>query len=189
MSHRGRQGTRTATRIGDAPYMPTTPPELRDLAPSDLDHVLALNGESVEKLSPLDAHALDALLAQAALARVAVVEGEVAGFVVALREGRDYPSENYRWFASRYPRFVYVDRVVVGAGYRGRGIARALYADVFAHARREGIERIACEYDIEPPNPASARFHAAQGFREVGTQVLGTGKRVSLQIVDVTPRG
>jgi predicted GNAT superfamily acetyltransferase len=72
--------------------------------------------------------------------------------------------------------------VVVDATYRGAGVGRALYAAVFDRARRDGVAHVACEYDIEPPNPASARFHAAHGFREVGTQVLGAGKRVSLQM-------
>lgn len=158
---------------------------VRDLAPTDHGRVLALNAADVEKLSPLEPASLASLLSQAALARVAILDDGIAGFVIALREGADYRSENYRWFAARYPKFLYVDRVVVSATHRGHGVARALYADVFAHARHAGIAIVACEYDVEPANPASARFHASQGFREVGTQGLAAGKRVSLQVADV----
>lgn len=162
-----------------------TPPALRDLAPADHPRVLALNAASVEKLSPLDPESLAALLADAAVARIAVRNDEIAGFLIALREGRGYGSPNYRWFGSRYPRFLYVDRIVVDAAHRGHGIAQALYAEVFARARHERVDHVACEYDLEPANPASARFHAAQGFREVGRQALAAGKVVSLQIADV----
>jgi predicted GNAT superfamily acetyltransferase len=41
---------------------------------------------------------------------------------------------------------------------------------------------VACEYDVEPPNDASARFHARFGFGEVGRQRLAGGKQVSLQM-------
>jgi predicted GNAT superfamily acetyltransferase len=41
---------------------------------------------------------------------------------------------------------------------------------------------VTCEYNIEPPNEASRRFHDKFGFREIGTQWLDDGtKRVSLQ--------
>lgn len=158
---------------------------LRDASAADAPALLRLNAASVERLSPLDAPALERLLAQCALARVATAGGDVVGMVLALREGADYGSPNYRWFAAREAAFLYVDRVVVDAAHRGRGIARRLYADVFARARAAGVPRLACEYDLDPPNPASARFHAAQGFVEVGRQVLTGGKAVSLQCAPV----
>ena len=44
---------------------------------------------------------------------------------------------------------------------------------------------ITCEFDIDPPNPVSAHFHARQGFREIGRRQLDGGKTVSMQILDV----
>ena len=41
------------------------------------------------------------------------------GFVLAMAECIDYDSANYLWFSARYPRFRYVDRVVVAAAGRG----------------------------------------------------------------------
>ena len=156
---------------------------IRDALDSDFPALLALNEESVAVLSPLDRPALASLHAQAARHRVAEIGGEVAAFLLVLREGADYASPNYRWFAANYDRFLYVDRVVVSLAQQGRGLGRRLYDDLFDWARREGFERIALEFDIEPPNEASRRFHAGYGFREVGSQRVAEGKkRVSLQI-------
>lgn len=156
---------------------------IRDALDSDFPALLALNEESVAVLSPLDRPALASLHAAAARHRVAEIGGEVAAFLLVLREGADYASPNYRWFAANYDRFLYVDRVVVSGAHQGRGLGRRLYDDLFDWARREGFERIACEFDVEPPNEASRRFHVGYGFREVGSQrVAGGKKRVSLQI-------
>ena len=74
-------------------------------------------------------------------------------------------------------------RVVVADDAPPQGFGTALYADLFAHAAATGCATLACEYDLEPPNPRSARFHAKHGFREVGRQTLYGGQKiVSLQI-------
>jgi len=156
---------------------------IRPLSPADFDAVLRLNDAEVQHTSPLDRAALAQLVAQAACACVAEVDGAVAGFVLALREGAHYDSANYRWFADRLPRFVYVDRVVVAAHCARRGIGRQLYAQVFDYARAMGVDSVACEYNLQPPNPASRAFHARMGFREAGTQWLQQGaKQVSMQV-------
>jgi predicted GNAT superfamily acetyltransferase len=70
-----------------------------------------------------------------------------------------------------------------------QGADSALYREVFAHASRHMIPVVACEFDVEPPNPASERFHAKFGFVEVGRQsVAGGRKAVSLQ-TSVAPHG
>jgi len=154
---------------------------IRAAAPADFPAILALNAESVHFLSPLDAQRLQDLHAQAAHHRVVELEGAIAAFLLAFRDGADYDSPNYRWFAQRYAEFLYIDRVVVGATRQGQGLGALLYEDLFALARASGVTQVMCEFDLDPPNPASARFHARFGFREVGTQRLAGGKQVSLQ--------
>ena len=155
---------------------------IRDAAPSDFPAILALNAESVHFLSPLDPQRLLRLHAQAAWHRVIEIGGAVAAFLLVLRAGADYDSPNYRWFAQRYAHFLYIDRIVVAADRQGHGLAAMLYDDLIAFAKTAGVETLTCEFDLDPPNPASAKFHARYGFREVGTQWLGGGKKqVSLQ--------
>jgi len=155
---------------------------IRDATASDFPAILALNAESVHFLSPLDEARLQRLHAQAAYHRVVEIDGEVAAFLLVLREGADYDSPNYLWFAQRYPQFLYVDRIVVDARRQGQGLAARLYDDLLEFAATARIAQLTCEFDLDPPNPASAKFHARYGFREVGKQWLGGGKKqVSLQ--------
>ena len=163
---------------------------LRPAAPADAARLLELNAESVHFLSPLDAKRLADLLAMAAFCVVTddPAQAGVDGFLLTLREGTDYDSPNYRWFAARYPRFLYVDRIVISATAQGLGRGRALYQHLFAVARRTGVDAVTAEFDIDPPNEPSRRLHAAFGFREVGRQVLPSGKSVSLQEAPARPQ-
>jgi uncharacterized protein len=159
---------------------------VRNAMLSDFHAILGLNAESVHFLSPLDEPRLHVLHTQAAYHRVVEIDGEVAAFLLVLREGLDYDSPNYRWFVEHYDRFLYVDRIVVAVAMHGRGLAGLLYDDLFAFAAQSGVAHLTCEFDLEPPNPGSAKFHARYGFREVGTQWIGGGKKqVSLQARDV----
>lgn len=155
---------------------------VRDVERSDFAAILALNDESVHFLSPLGAERLEALHRSAAYHKVVEIDGEIAAFLLAFREGAPYDSPNYLWFVERYPHFLYIDRIVVAPSHRGGGFGAMLYEDIAAFAARTGAPWLACEFDIEPPNPGSMRFHERMGFREVGTQTIGGGKkRVSLQ--------
>jgi len=117
---------------------------------------------------------LEHLVAQAFMARRI---GNIDAFLLALDQDAAYDSPNFQWFRARYPRFVYVDRIVVAASARGRGCARRLYNDLFEHARRAGHDRLVCEVNSSPPNPESDAFHAALGFLEVGTASVYGGSR------------
>ncbi len=136
--------------------------------------VLALNNEHAQELSRLDADRLVELAGRAFLARHI---GSVEAFLLAFDQDADYDSPSFLWFRARYPRFVYVDRIVVARSARGRGLARRLYDDPFRHALRAGHERIVCEVNREPPNPASDAFHAALGFSEVGSAAIHDGSK------------
>jgi predicted GNAT superfamily acetyltransferase len=155
---------------------------LRDARREDFAAILALNTESVHFTSAMTAERLDALHRAAAYHKVVEIDGEVVAFLLALREGAPYDSLNYLWFAERYPEFLYIDRIVVARAHRGTRIGVALYDDIIAFAASSGVSWLTCEFDLEPPNPASMRFHERMGFAEVGTQWLGGGrKRVSLR--------
>jgi predicted GNAT superfamily acetyltransferase len=155
---------------------------IRDVREADYPALLNLNRESEHFLSPLSLPRLESLCVQAWYCRVVASEGAVQGFLLALREGADYDSLNYQWFSRRYAEFLYIDRVVIDAVSRGRHLARQLYEDLFVRARSQGLARITCEFDTDPPNDVSRRFHAGFGFREVGVQRVGADRKaVSLQ--------
>lgn len=142
-----------------------------------LDLVLALNEAHAVETSRLTPERLAALWAMAFRAE-AIADGRTCdAFLIALDQDAAYDSPNFRWFQARYPRFVYVDRIVTAQAARGRGLAKALYDDLFAQAREAGHERICCEVNVDPPNPGSDAFHAAIGFAEVGRASL-PGKTV-----------
>ena len=147
--------------------------------------ILALNAASVHFLSPLTPERLAHLHAHAAYHKVVQHDGRVLAFLLAFAPGAPYDSVNYRWFDARYDDFLYVDRIVVAEAARGLGLASRLYRDLFEHARTHGYGRVVCEFDVDPPNPASERFHRGFGFTEVGSQRLPGGKTVSLQSAPV----
>jgi uncharacterized protein len=162
------------------------------IEPATQDHfaaILALNEEFVEVLAPLTRERLELLHARASYHRVAIDQHGVAGFVLAFGSGARHDSVNYRWFAARYPSFLYVDRVVVSSRCQCNGVGSLLYEDLFAFARREGYAQVTCEIDTDPPNPRSERFHDRFGFEEVGSQQVeyetGTPIRVSLRSVQL----
>jgi uncharacterized protein len=134
---------------------------IRSGTDADLEQVLTLNQASVPEVGPLDAGRLRRLVEQAAAFRVAEVDGTVAGFIVALHEGADYDSPNYRWFAARHDRFLYVDRVAVAAGRRGLGLGRRFYEELLAGTDRPVL---CAEVNVRPRNDASLAFHARLGF-------------------------
>lgn len=146
--------------------------QIQPITPADFSAVLDLNTRHENELSPLDAVRLAGLVEAAYLAGVV---GEADAFLIAFDETSDYDSPNFIWFRERYPRFAYVDRIAVAQHARGRGLARLFYEALFEKAKADGHEMIACEVNLDPPNPASDAFHAALGFREVGT--AGYGKK------------
>ena len=152
---------------------------LRPIAPADLPELLTVNNAAVPNVNEVDADRFAELVGMAALATVATDGDGLLGFVLAMAQGTDYDSANYQWFSARYPRFLYVDRVIVAEPGRGAGTGTALYKAVFEHAG-PGVP-VTCEVNVRPPNEGSMRFHLRHGFTEVGRQdTEGGAKTVAL---------
>ncbi len=154
---------------------------LRQYDAGDAEAVLRLNAESVAVLSPMDADRLRLLARMARLHLVAVGPTGVIGFLMAFADGSSYDSVNYRWFASRFKRFLYLDRMVVAASLRGCGVGHAFHVAAEQHAVATGLAWIVGEIDLDPPNPVSLAYHERLGFVEVGRQTLPSGKTVSMR--------
>jgi predicted GNAT superfamily acetyltransferase len=148
--------------------------------------ILALNNRHARETSLLDAGKLARMIEAARVATMGGPPG--AAFLLAFDQGADYDSANFLWFRERYDRFLYIDRVIVGEAYRRLGLGRLLYADLFRRADSLGFQRIVCEVNIRPPNPASDAFHARLGFAQVGTgDIDGGAKSVRYLMRDTTP--
>ena len=96
-------------------------------------------------------------------------EDEIVGFIICMREGSDYGSENYKFFSKKLKKFLYVDRVAIDKKYRREGLGKAIYDDIFIQAKKESLP-IALEVNTQPINQPSLNFHEKLGFDEVGAK-------------------
>jgi predicted GNAT superfamily acetyltransferase len=157
--------------------MPIT---IRDVREHELDSVLALNNAAGDSILPMDAAKVRFFWEHADYFRVAEQDGLITGFPVALGQDAPHDSPNFLWFRERYPRFLYIDRIVIARPRRGGGRGRAFYADVqsFAEVR---WPLLCCEVFLQSGNDPAMLFHGSFGFREAGQQVMaGTGIRASM---------
>jgi uncharacterized protein len=150
--------------------------EIKDLHadPSVRDGLLQINNSSARETSMLTREKLDRMIS---LARVATFIEPSAAFLLAFAENDEFDGGHFLWFRSRFDKFLYVDRVVVSEDRRRLGLGRVLYADLFKRAEELGHRSVVCEVNLQPPNPISDRFHAAQGFAEVGRATIENGAK------------
>ncbi len=155
---------------------------LRTYRPEDLETIHRINQGEVPAVGTETIDDLGAIAQQSTIALVAQVDDEVIGFCLVLAPGADYDSMNYLWFSERYDDFVYLDRVAIPAPFQGRGIGRAMYAEVARQAAvvRPSATEFTLEVNLRPRNDQSLAFHARLGFAEVGQRETDYGTLVSL---------
>lgn len=158
---------------------------LRDATLADTATIVALNEDVVAVTSPMDDARFHHLFQLSDYCIVAEKEGEVIGFVLAMKAGAAYENGNFDWFGQRLDAFVYIDRIVISEAGRGHGIGGKLYAHVAEAAKATGCTVMAAEMDLEPPNVGSLNFHEKAGFTKLGTRALDSGKIVSMQVLDL----
>ena len=93
-------------------------------------------------------------------------ENEIVGFIICMREGSAYWSENYKFFTKRLKKFIYVDRVAIDEQHRRAGLGQAIYEDIFLQASHDSLP-IALEVNTQPVNPPSLNVHEKMGFDQV----------------------
>ena len=138
---------------------------IEPIADADLPALLALNNANAAMLSWLDHGRLQAMLRRSVFARQVRL---AQALILAFDQDSGYDGLYFGWFKQRYERFIYVDRIVVEASSGRKGLARALYTELFAYAKSAGYGIIGCEIYRNPPNLKSDAFHTALGFNEVG---------------------
>jgi predicted GNAT superfamily acetyltransferase len=142
--------------------------------------LLRLNNDNARETSLLTRDRLDAMIASA---RVATVIEPGVAFLLGFEQSDDYDGGHFLWFRRRLDTFLYIDRIVVGQGHRRLGLGRLLYEDLFRRAELLGHVNIACEVNMEPPNPTSDAFHASLGFTEIGTATIDGGAKTVRYLV------
>lgn len=158
---------------------------VRDVREHELDSVLALNNAAGPAILPLDAAKLRQFYDSAEYFRVAERDGNLAGFLVGFGSEAGHDSSNFAWFSERFPRFFYIDRIVVASRRRGGGVGRALYADVQSYAELR-CPQLACEVFLDHIADPALLFHGSFGFREVGQNVMTeVGVRASMLMKDL----
>ena len=140
----------------------------------EFETLRALNNQHAMELSYADPARFAHLLRHAFFAG-AINQAEA--FIIAFDQDASYDSPNFLWFKERFPRLVYIDRVLTAPAARGRGHGAALYNALFEKARAAGHSLAACEVNEDPPNPASDAFHARLGFAETGSATLPGGAK------------
>jgi L-amino acid N-acyltransferase YncA len=110
---------------------------------------------------------------------VDVRDGLVAGYAYASPH-RERAA--YRW--------VVEVTVYIHENYRGKGVGRALYTELFKRLREQGLYRAYAGILI--PNPASQGFHESMGFEPVGVYrkvgyKLGAWLDVGWWVLEIQP--
>ena len=100
---------------------------------------------------------------------LALKEDEIVGFIICMREGSAYGSENYKFFTQRLKKFLYVDRVAIDGRHRRAGLGKAIYEDIFTHAGNKNLP-ITLEVNTQPVNQPSLNFHEKMGFDRIGAK-------------------
>ena len=156
---------------------------IRDARESDYAAIVDLNTSEVQHTSAMDINRVRYLDSISAYQRVAILNNQAAAFLLAMKDHTPYKNDNFGWFSSRYEKFLYIDRIVVGRPFQGCKIGTLLYRDIFDYARKATIPVIACEVNLVPPNESSLTFHARFNFIEIGSQWVADGqKQVSMQV-------
>jgi len=178
---------RRALGLPAMPASSSAAPTLREPTRADWPLLLELNRASERELSPLDEQRLEWILSLAYSAVVVERERGIAGFALAIPPDTEYDSENYRWFAARFERFLYLDRIVVAESQRRHGDGTRLYDAMETAA--VPFERMVCEVNVLPPNPASLAFHVGRGYAEIDRLEHGSEKVVALLGKELRPGG
>ena len=86
-------------------------------SPQDYPTILELNEAAVPHVNSIDTAELADLDQQSFFFGVARIDNDIAGFLLALEQGKTYRSLNYRWFSEQYDAFVYIDRIIVSPDF------------------------------------------------------------------------
>ncbi|MBO6621629.1 MAG: GNAT family N-acetyltransferase [Balneola sp.] len=153
---------------------------IREANTKDISEILKLNETEVPHVGSIRRKDFLKFLEIASNFIVMDIEGEIAGFMISLREGGDYGSVNYKFFNNHYKKFEYVDRIVIKEEFKGKGLGRKLYEFLFDNNE---THLVCCEVNLKPENPDSMAFHEKLGFKEKSKMITDDGKKMVSMLV------
>jgi ribosomal-protein-alanine N-acetyltransferase len=147
-----RQSIVMLERDGLAPVDVTLPPgfSIRSMLQYDLPAVAEVDAAAFEPLWQNSLPSLEKAYPQAVLATVAVAEGQVLGYQLSTRN----------------PLGAHLARLAVRPELQGRGVGRALVADLAQQAERRSMYHLTV--NTQSDNSASLALYRRVGFRETG---------------------
>ena len=159
---------------------------LRDAKHSDIDKIVQINKSAIPAVNYVSYNEFEWFLNRKLYFKIAEnSHGAISGFLLVLPSGLEYKSLNYKWFSGKYDKFAYIDRIVIMDEFKENGIGKSLYLDLEKNI--SGHKLIACEFNIEPPNPISKKFHESLNYENVGYQFTeNETKKVSLMIKKIS---
>ena len=153
---------------------------VRDAVEGDEDFILALNAACTPAVADMSRQDYRDIAGWAHRVLVAELDSKSCGFLILIRPGSAYPSDNYAWFEAKFDHHLYVDRIAVSDWARGEGVGRTLYDEALRMAKALGEQRITAEVNEQPPNPESMAFHTRLGFRFLHSRPSRHGKVVAM---------
>lgn len=157
----------------------------RDFAGGDAEALLRLNAACQPHVARLDRAELGRLRGLGAVEVICDGDGDgaLAGYLIGFADTAPYDGEEFRYFQRHLEHpFRYIDQVAVSAGYRQRGVARALYDLLASHPGLAAAAKRCCEVNVKPPNPGSMAFHERIGFGRLAELQVSDGRVVALLV-------
>ena len=127
---------------------------IRPMLQYDLPAVVEVDAAAFDPLWQNSLASLELAYPQAVLATVAVADGKVLGYQLSTRN----------------PLGAHLARLAVRPALQGRGVGRALVADLVQQAARHGLYRLTV--NTQSDNAASLALYRKTGFRETGERYL-----------------
>ena len=115
-------------------------PEIVKASKDDLEFVLLLNQNSMPAVSSANIEMMQHFLIICDYFKVLKINDQISGFLNAILPGKDYQSENYKWFCDKYDSFIYVDRIVLNKTNQNKGYGTLFYNDLIRSIKRKKLD-------------------------------------------------
>lgn len=158
---------------------------MKNIFETHFEELVSLNNEEVPSVNHLEESEFAELAKNAAFSEVLLIEEGIAGLVLGFEKDNQYEGFNFQWFCSRFDDFLYIDRIIASKDFRGQGVGKRLYDLAINYCKNNGLSKICCEVNNDPPNPGSHAFHKKMGFEPIEEVLHPEGKTVQMYVLSL----